>query len=257
MAITKKVVKTRSTKKGGYRKKRGFKKAKDVPEFASLSVGSTLTPHGATAYNLNTLYSQMDTQLINFNRATQVAGAYQHFRMKKITMTFKPAFDSYIASGGSQSKPSLYWLIDKSGSVPTNISLEGMKQMGCKPIAFDEKPIKISWRPSVLQSVMYAAGINAATPNKYLVSPWLSTVGVPVQPNSLGGSNGTDHLGLYWYMDCLTNPIGAQYQVEIEVQFQFKKPLIYGLTSDIPAAPSVKATINTSPDGVVGGGDGY
>lgn len=250
-----KTTKKQAKRRGGLRKKRTFRKARDVGDFASCSVKRTIAPTGATAYNTNTLYNLMNTQLVDYDRAANIAVAYQHFRIKKISVTFKPTFDNFLASGGSVSKTYLYWMIDKSGSVPTNISLEGLKQMGAKPIALDEKPITISWRPSVLQSVMYAPGVAAATPSKYLVSPWLSTVSIPVDAGAIGGTNGTDHLGLYWYVDQLSNPIGMQYAAEVEVQFQFKKPLADALAG-VAAVPSVVAELNNSPDGIVGGGDG-
>lgn len=49
-------------------------------------------------------------------------------------------------------------MIDKAGAIPTNITLEGLKKMGAKPRALDEKPIVIGWKPSVLENVMTAGG---------------------------------------------------------------------------------------------------
>lgn len=198
----------------------------------------------------------MNTQLLDFDRASVVAEGYQHYRMKKITVTFKPSFDNFLASGGAVTKTYLYWMIDKSGSIPTNATLEVLKQMGAKPIALDEKPIKISWRPSVLEGVMYTPGVNNQTPAKYRISPWLSTVATAIQPNNIGGTSGIDHLGLYWFVDTLNNPAGIQYTAEIEVQFQYKKPLI-SVQAGAPEARKAKvAVMNNSPDGIVGGGDG-
>lgn len=197
----------------------------------------------------------MNTALVQYQRASIVSEAYQHYRIKKITVTFLPQFDNFLASGGAVTKPYLYWMIDKAGAVPTNITLEGLKQMGAKPIQLDEKPVKISWRPSVLQSVMYAGGgLGAANPSAYKISPWLNTRANVVDVAS--GPSGIDHLGLYWYMDCLNNAPGIQYQAEVEVQFQFKKPLTTLAVSTQQAIGSVQKTLNDSPDGVVGGGDG-
>jgi len=238
--------------------KKVLRRARDVPDMASLSVKRSLqftnppAPPGPGA-NTNTLYSLMNTQLVDYVRAVQVAQAYQHYRIRKITLTFKPTFDTF--TNGGSSKTNLYYMIDKSGSVPTNVSLEGLKQMGAKPIQLDEKNLKISWRPSVLESAMYAGGgVGASSASKYKISPWLTTTADNVSPGVFQAS-GIDHLGCYWYVDQLT-PLGYQYTVECEVQFQFKKPLASGFLSSVSAIPAVVATLNDSADGIVGGGDG-
>lgn len=243
--------------KGKQGKGKRARRARDVPDMASLSVKRSLqtgAPPGP-GFNTNTLYSLMNTQLIDFTRATQVAAAYQHYRIKKITLTFKPSSDTFTAAAGAVSKPNLYYMIDKSGAIPTNATLEALKQMGAKPIQLDEKNLTVSWRPSVLESVMYAAGgVGAPASSKYKISPWLTTTADNVSPGVFVPS-GIDHLGCYWFVDQLLNPIGYQYTVECEVQFQFKKPLI-NLTSSVAAIPARVATLNDSADGVVGGGDG-
>lgn len=238
--------------------KKGSKKTKssNVPDWASLSCKRSIQATGGAQFNLNTLYNLMNTQLTDFPRAVTVASAFQHYRIKNISVTFKPSYDTYqiLAPGSSSSKPRLYYMIDKSGSIPTNVSLEGLKAMGAKPKDFDENNRTITWAPSVLESVMYAAGVSNATPSKYRVSPWLSTSAVPVQPGIFVPS-GIDHLGLYWYVDQLQNPQGAQYSIEVEVQFEFKKPLT-NMLATTEAIRAEVATLNDSPDGVVGGGDG-
>jgi len=230
---------------------RKYKKSGNVGEYASLSVKRSIAD-GVNQFAANTLYSSMNTQLTDFPRAVQVARAYQHYRIKKIAITFKPSFDTFVI-GGAVTKPRLYYMIDKSGSIPTNVSLEGLKAMGARPKDLDEKNIVISWSPSVLESVMYAGGVNNSTPSKYKVSPWMSTSSVPVQPGVFVPS-GIDHLGLYWYVDML-NAGGYQYSCEVEVQFEFKKPLT-DLLAGSPARAVNVASINDSADGIVGGGDG-
>lgn len=233
-------------------KKRTFRKAKDVPDLASLSVKRSMTYNNAQ-FNANTMYTLLNTQLIDYPRAVQVAGAYQHYRIKKITLTFKPSSDTFIV-GGQATKPRLYYMIDKSGSIPTNIALEGLKAMGAKPVDLDEKNRVISWRPSVLESAMYAGGgAGASSSSKYRISPWLSTSAVVTSPGAFQPS-GIDHLGLYWWLD-MSIAGGYQYSIDCEVQFQFKKPLTNILAS-VEALPAQVATINDSSDGVVGGSDG-
>lgn len=248
--------KQRKSKKSARRVRRA--RSGNVPEWASLSCKRSLqTPAGQPGFNSNVLYNLMNTQLIDYERASAVGSQYQFYRMKKIAVTFKPTFDTYLGAAGAVSKPNLYYMIDKGGVISTNVTLEGLKAMGARPKQLDEKNLTISWAPSVLESVMYTAGLNNATPSKYQISPWLSTTAVPIQPGIYQAS-GIDHLGLYWYLDQLSNSIGAQYTIEVEVQFEFKKPNDGFLTtqSDVAAIPARVATRNTSPDGVVGGGDG-
>lgn len=238
------------------RRRRVGRRSYNVPDYASLSCKRTMAPvvGQPAVFNANTLYSLMNTQLADFPRAETVGSQYQHFRIKRIAVTFKPQFDTYSAGAGT-TKPNLYWMIDKSGAIPTNVSLEGLKAMGARPKQLDEKNITISWRPSVLEAVMYAPGAPAAsTASKYKISPWLSTQAGAEIPGAFVPS-GIDHLGIYWYVDQLVAS-GAQYTCEVEVQFQFKKPLAPYNVGAPQAIKAVAATENDSADGVVGGGDG-
>jgi len=240
-------------KRAARRPARRARRSANVPEWASLSCKRSLSVAGAPGFNTNTLYSLMNTQLIDFTRAVSVSQAYQHYRIKSIRLTFKPTLDTF--TNGGSSKPNLYYMLDKSGTIPTNSTLEGLKQMGARPKQLDEKNMSVTWAPSVLESVMYSSGgAGAASSSKYKISPWLATTANNISPGPQPAS-GIDHLGIYWYVDQLS-PVGYQYTVECEVQFQFKKPVVNLLTTTAHAIPVQVATLNDSPDGVVGGGDG-
>lgn len=244
------------------RARRPLRRTRNVQDFASLSVSRSYTqtsnPNGL--FVANTLYSMMNTTLSQFDRAVQVAKSYQHYRIKYISVKFLPQYDTFAfplnAQATAMGKPHLYWMIDKSGALPTNITAEAMKQMGARPIALDEKPITIGWRPSVLTADMTAgAPANATQPSQYKLTPWLTTsdtaVGTPWNANDV------DHLGLYFYVDSTSyNAIALNYKIDVEVQFEFKKPLWPAINSTVHAVPIVPATINDSPDGIVGGSDG-
>lgn len=239
-------------KRAGLHKK--FRKAKDVPDLASLSVKETIVAQGGGTFQPNTLYNLLNTQLSDYQRAIQVAQAYQHYRIKKVAVTFKPLYDSFIGTNAGMTKPNLYYLIDKSGSIPTNTTLEAMKSMGCKPKQLDEKNFTVAWRPSVLESAMYIGGAPATgSPAKYKISPWLSTNANNSNPG-VWVPSGIDHLGLHWYLDQVIST-GYAYTCEVEVQFQFKKPLL-PLLSSVNGIPAQHAVKNDSPDGIVGGSDG-
>lgn len=236
-------------------KKRSTKKSGNVPDMAYLSCKRTLTGNGASGnFNVNTLYNLMNTQLIDYApRATYLAKVYQFYKIKNIKLTFKPTYDTF-ASGG-QSKMNIYYMLDKSGSVPTNTTLEGLKQMGARPKQLDEKNFIVSWTPTVLESSMYAPPV-ASSPSKYLTAPWLSTNANIISPGAPVPS-GVDHLGVYWFVEQLvTGGQTTEYQLEVEVQLQFKKAQVDSIASSVSAIPASISILNDSPDGVVGGVDG-
>jgi len=233
--------------KGKGQGRRGFKKARDVPDMASLSVTSSLVPpQGNPNFLTNLMYSLMNVQLADYPRAVQVSKAYQHYRISKVTLTLKPTVDTF--QQGGPSKNYLYYMIDKSGSIPSNPTLELLKQMGAKAHVFDEKQKPISWRPSVLSDTAINAGAVASSPNKYMISPWLSTNANVVSPGLFQPSV-VDHLGVYWYIDQAFAG-GYGYTAEVEVQFQFKKPVWESITGSPQALPAKVATPDNSADGI-------
>jgi len=223
------------------------KSKNNVSDFAGLSCTRTLSGNVA-----NQMYKFNTFTLADFPRAVQVAKAYQHYRISGIKLTYKPNYDVYsqaLAGGGA--KPFLYYMIDKSDGIPTTATLESLKQMGARPHNFDEKPRTITWRPSVLTEEQNTiAGSTAAA---YKVSPWLATNSNPGAPGVWTPST-IAHKGLTWYME---QP-GATFalNIEVEIQFQFKKPLFDMTPSPTHAKPLQYAIIDASPDGVEGGTDG-
>lgn len=251
-AIKKSHPRRRAPRRRMHRKRR----SQNVPDWASLSTKRSMVTPGGLQFSVNTLYNLMNTQLADFSRAEQVASQYQFYRIKRVTLTVKPTYDTFTAAG-QNSKLNLYYMLDKSGAIPTNVTLEALKQMGARPRQLDEKNILISWAPSVLSSVMYASGVPAVQGNEaaqYKISPWLSTQSGTVIPGAFVAS-AVDHLGIYWYVDQLAGTGAIQYACEVEVQFEFKKPLAPYVAGAPEAIRAVVATINNSPDGVVGGSD--
>lgn len=238
--------------KGGRKGRKGrARRTKNVAEYASLSEQRTLSVQGG--FVNNTLYSLMNTTLSQFSRASTVAQGYQHYRIKYIALKVKPIWDAYMYTGtpGSVGKPRLYYMIDKAGAIPTNITLEGLKQMGARPHEFDENTRVIGWRPSVLTDVTTAGGVAPlAQGAQYKLSPWLNTSDVTVfQP---WNPSTVDHLGVYWYVEAPVQGGGNQpYFVDVEVQFEFKKPLIATAVGQFSAVPASLAIHNASKDGIV------
>lgn len=209
-----------------------YKPARNVADFASLSENG-ITQTCAT----NVMFQKNDFTLAGSPRASGVATAYQHYRIKKITMKFRANYDTYTPGGTTV--PHLYYMLNKSGSIPANTTIAALKSMGAKPIRLDDKTITISWRPSVLNKTFDATAPGGGTEvnSQYRTSPWLSTNNNAGQPGVFNPS-GVDHLGIYFYAE----NIGAQnnYTVETVIEYQFKKPLNTTIQVDGPPAISIQ-----------------
>jgi len=216
----------------------------NVTEQASLSCSRTLVELPGNAMRVLTNFT-----LADFPRAVNVARSYQMYRITGVKVMWRPNFDAYSSSGGAlQQKPFLYHMIDKGAAIPTGINLEGLKQMGAKPRALDEKVLTTMFKPAVLQDSQNLIGSVASA---YKVSPWLITNSNP--DAALWNPSQVQHNGLYYYVEC---PGAVQtIRLEVELQFQFKKPLI-DISPGPPATPHEYAVLDASPDGIEGGTDG-
>lgn len=214
----------------GKGKRRGYRRPRSVPDYASLTVSQWIQTNTAA----NTMYNLRNIALNQFRRAVQVANAYQHYRIKKVTLEFKPSLDTFPAGiggvgGAGLQVPYLIYMIDKSGSIPTLVGSDDLRQMGARPIRFDDKTIKVSWRPSVLQEV-FGNTAPLTGQSQYKISPWLSTNANALNPGSFVPS-GIDHLGIFWKVDRPGGNLPPDvpeytYDVQITVDFEFKKPLV-------------------------------
>lgn len=215
----------KSNKPRRYRKAKAMRPRSNgnVAEMASLSVKRTILDAGATGtstFQSNTMYSAENVSLSEFDRAINVAKAYQFYRIKNIRLTYKHAFDTFTANTTdlnlSIGRPNLYYQVDKAGVLGLATTLEQLKQMGSRPIAMDNKPTSVAWTPSVLTET--DGGLGGALASQYKISPWLNT-----------SSTTIPHRGLFWFLDqkvpLAPTPVQISYDVEIEVQFEFKKPL--------------------------------
>jgi len=97
---------------------------------------------------------------------------------------------------------------------------------------------------------------GSSQPGSYRTSPWLNTSTNTVSPG-VWNANTIDHLGVYFFVESTSygGTGGLPYQVEVEVQFEFKKPL-WSLSGATQAIGIVPAVLDASPDGVEGGSDG-
>lgn len=230
----------RSGKSKGGRRLRRYRAPRSVPEWASCTESVDLTNITGLAYTMNQMYGLNGTQLSQFiSRAVPVAQAYQHYRIKKIKLDFKPQSDTFLPLAGAPGTgvfvPNFFYIINKSGSVPANPTTNSLRAMGAKPIRFDDKTLKVMWRPAVLQE---NAGVNGDIGSGYKVSPWLSTNANANAPGAWVPSS-VNHLGIYFTVERPGNlPAGyaeMTYSVQITVDFEFKKPLVKVSSNNPPA----------------------
>lgn len=197
------------------------------------------------------MYAYNTFMINDFPRAVDISRSYQEYRISGITLRFKPDFTvfNFDTSAAPQQMPYLYYMLDKNGSIPSTITLEGLKQMGARPYKFSTDVRTVTWRPSALVDMYNTAG---ATASGYKISPWLSTNASPV-----GGTWSPSlvaHQGIKWYVE---QGNGQAYRVDldVELQFQFRKPLV-SANANAPAQGIAYAVLDASPDGIEGGSDG-
>lgn len=250
-------------KRGGLRKKaaisrprRMMRRVKNgVPEWASLSVRDSAF-NGVDVsgnYLTNTMYAFNQIRLSDFRRAVQVAAAYQFYRIKQVKITLKYPYDTYQAGANAAARPNLYFMIDKGGVLPTTSTLLTLKNAGARPFAIDNKPFTITFSPAVLQEVNENAAGGGQVPTFKRVAPWLNTNQSPFSPGAFVPSD-VCHNGVYWFVEQL-NGGNLKYLIDIEVQFQFKKPLWTAVSNNVEAVQVRIGKPDNSRDGVEGGID--
>lgn len=210
----------RAYKKRAPRRKMGVM---GVPEWASASfTRSLLNPVGGpvpTIFNPNVTYRFYDCAIDQFPRAVPIASAYQQYRIKRISLKFRPLVDTFTA-GGAETVPQLYHQIDKLRALSPAVGLAAMKTMGCLPRRLDDKNLTTSWAPGVLDATTdnAAGGITLAKVN---ISPWLNTSDNPfVFPVVVSN---VDHLGIIFNAEQLVG-VSGNYTVECTIEVQYRKP---------------------------------
>lgn len=194
-----------------------------VPEWASASfTRSLINPAGGAnpaIFNPNVTYRFYDCAIDQFPRAVPIASAYQQYRIKRISLKFRPLVDTFTAGGG-ETIPQLYHQIDKIRALSAAVGLPSMKTMGCVPRRLDDKNLVTSWAPGVLDATTDNAA-GAVTLAKVNISPWLNTTDNPFVLPVVVSS--VDHLGIIWNVEQLVGASG-NYTCECTIEVQYRKP---------------------------------
>lgn len=234
-------------RRGGLRRRYGRRRNLRVPEWASASESIIFTgilPTGSSTSSFNTgqkgttfpAYRNTDISLSTFSRAAQIGANYQQFRIKYFELAIVPDFDTFIVGGpGAQGKPFFYYMLDKGNSINFNTTNQAIKSMGAKPIALDEKTIKIRWRPGVVLANEIQTSTGNTSAQQYMTTPWL-----PTDANSqIGAYNPSQvcHYGIKYFAENISGTM--TYSATLTAHFEFKKPLL------VAQAPGVDLSGNS------------
>lgn len=212
--------KRRTNRKYKGRRKHAHKKT--LSDIARVKVVQNSYPITA-----NQMYSLENFSLTNSTRASTVAQGYQYYRIRQVKVIFTAYFDTYLSgTSAGLGVPQLFAMIDKTGTIAPNASLNDLKKMGAKPRRFDDKNIVYQFAPAVLlnSNEVDNGAVTNVFAGAYKVSPWLPT-------NQNAGSltnnfviNSVDHRGLRFYIqgaNLAQNNIG---ELSLEIEYEFKKP---------------------------------
>lgn len=216
------------------RRRKMVRKSNPTTDYAKCVVSKDL------GYDSNgTIYKYTEWSLSGFERAINVAKSYQFYRISMIQMKFIPTSDTYIAGTTAGSLPNFYYVIDKSDSIPNvGTTLNTLLNAGAKPIRFDDKIVTVRWKPAVTWKVLDENGANSNYAMTR-VSPWLATNDANTSDLSTWAPSSVDHHGIVYMVDGGT--AGQNYRVEVNLTFEFKKPLRF---DDIPEGVEVPPVVS-------------
>lgn len=174
--------------------------------------------------SMGVIYKLSEWSMAGYDRACSVAQNYQYYRITKAEFRFIPVSDTYIA-GNPGELPNLYYVIDKSDSIPNvGTTVATLQSAGARPIRFDDKTITVSFKPAVVWKALDENG-GAANFGMVKTSPWLATNNNNTSDVSGWTPSSVDHHGLVYTVQGGVS--GANYRVEQTLHFEFKKPLYY------------------------------
>lgn len=227
-----KTTKKKAYKQRSYRKRRIARRRygqSGLPEWSSgtftrplINPSPVIQAH-PEVFAPNITYRLYDIAMDQFDRAVLLARAHQQYRIKKVTLRFKPLIDTFsVNPNNTDSVPELYYMIDTQQAISPNVGVLQLKQMGAVPHRFDDKQVTCRFVPGVLDNVNNTVAGGGSFARRTL-APWLNTIDDPfAQPVLM---NNTDHKGITW---CVEETLGssANYTVDLIVDMQFKKAAI-------------------------------
>lgn len=222
----------RKTKSVPRRRRRQVRRKVRVPRGmnpAQHDVASCTDTLGFISVAPNTPYTLQNIALTNSARAKTIAQGYQFYRITKVEVKWKPYVDTFTAAN-TLSVPTLYYMIDKANTFPSNSTVDTLKQAGARPRRLDDKILSVKFAPAVhLASDDGAIGpaSTVETAGMMKVSPWITTNANAGGSSMVWAPNSVDHRGLIFYVEqqSTAGPDAGVCSAEVILHYQFKKPL--------------------------------
>lgn len=191
---------------------------------------------------MNQVFRMDDINLAAFDRLAAIGQCYQFYRFNRVEVMFKPLMDTFNDSS-VQSVPYLHYLIMKGDTIDTG-TFNKLRDAGAKPVRFDDKTIKVSFKPYVLNGVIGEDTVNATNPSvvawaEHRTSPWLATTFLPASESIVWQPSKVPHKGILYGVEEDASASTKYYDVTITVHAEYKKPLTYGTTGADPGATHV------------------
>lgn len=165
---------------------------------------------------------------ITGDRARAVCEQFALYRIAKVVYKYKPNADTFVSNAGfiggngAVTVPNLYWKMNRFADNPPAWAVQDLKDMGAKPIRFDDKPVTIAYKPNILTSIA-SAGSDSG---QIKMTPWLNTDDAP-ETGQFAPST-TEHYGHFFWIDCATNGDGtaAVGSLDVTIYYEFKNPRV-------------------------------
>jgi len=165
--------------------------------------------------------------LTSFPRALDVADNYQEYRISRVEYMYTPKYDTFIGTAANNLTTVPYlWSKRLKVPAPTSYNLDFLKTMGAKPVRLDDKTLRASYRPNILQQGAVNSSISTSPPQmvRAITSPWLSTHIANTQSSPVFMDETTHFTHNFWIEQDNPNADQPACDVEVSVYFEFRKP---------------------------------
>lgn len=178
-----------------------------------------------TTVGVMNIFNALELADVTFDRAQSQARAFQEFRIRYVKLIFRPSADTFMPAVGN-TIPQLYFQMDKANALESDVNLQTLLDLGCRPIRFDDRNITKIYKPTVLLYDMNSSTApGTARASQIKERPWLSTNDNAGSASATWAPSTVDHLGCVFHVTNI-NPVTPpmNYKVDVEVVFDFRKP---------------------------------
>ena len=183
------------------------------------------------ALNANTPYI-FSVGGITGDRVRAVCEQFALYRIAKIEFKHKPYYDTFtpgqLTTVNSPANilttvPRLYWKMNRFADAPAAWAAQDLKDMGAKPIRFDDKTYTLTYKPNILLANESGGSVSGSLK----MTPWLNTDDAADTANFAPST--TTHYGHFLYIEAdaqsgQTDPgVGS---LDVTIYYEFKNPRV-------------------------------